>query len=539
MAQPRRDAAGIFAPLRRRLFRAIWAATLVSQFGWLIQSVGAAWLMTQLDPNPAMVALVQTATTAPILLVSLLAGALADLWDRRRVILLSVASMLATSALLAALSWAGIMGPWLLLLLTFMLGAAAAMGQPATQAIVRELVPTRELAAAVTANAVGFNLARSVGPALGGLIVAIGGAASAFLINAVSGLPLLGVLLRIRGHARPSDLPRERVGGAIVAGLRYVSLTPAIRATLIRGGIFALLAPSILALLPLLARVDLTGGPALYGLLLAVFGLGALGGAFLIHPLRHRMGPENLVTMLSGLGGAAALAIGLSPTLPVVVAALPFAGAAWLGSFSTFNIAVQMSSAFWVQARVLALYQTVIFGMMSIGSWGWGAIAGQIGLAPSIALSGALMITSVILHLVARLPSGQAPDLRPAPTIPRPEPSLKFDPEEGPVLVLIEYRVRLQDAARFDRAMQAVGDLRRRDGARRWQLFQDTNDAEHWIEAFTVASWLDHLRQTRRLTAADLAVEQAALAYHQGDSPVVRRLIHRTAENAYPAASRA
>lgn len=527
MAEVRPAAAGIFAPLRRRLFRAIWATTLLTQFGWLIQSVGAAWLMTQLDPSPDMVALVQTATTAPILLLSLVAGALADLWDRRRVILLSLVLTALVSLLLGALAWLEVMGPRLLLALTFALGAAAALGQPAMQALVRELVPARELASAVTVNAVGFNLARSVGPALGGIVVAVGGAASAFAINAVAGIGLMGVLLRVRRDGQPSELPRERFAGAILSGLRYVSRTRAISATLLRAGVFGLLAPSILALLPLVARDLLDGGPELFGLLLACFGLGALGGAFLIHPARQRIGAENLVTVLAGLGGGAALAIGLSPTIPVVLAALPLAGAAWLGSFSTFNIAVQMSSAFWVQARVLALYQTVVFGTMALGSWGWGIVARSIGLPEAIALSGALMVLSMLLHRLARLPTGEAPDLRPAPAPPTPEPSLRFDPEEGPVLVLIEYRVREGDGARFDQAMQAVGELRRRDGASRWQLFQDTADPEHWVEAFTVKSWLEHLRQSHRRTAADHAVERAALDYHQGDPPVVRRLIHR------------
>lgn len=527
MAEGRQAAAGIFAPLHRRLFRAIWATTLLAQFGWLVQSVGAAWLMTQLDPSPDMVALVQTATTAPILLLSLIAGALADLWDRRRVILLSLVLTALVSALLAVLAWLGQLGPLLLLALTFALGGAAALGQPAMQALVRELVPARELAAAVTINAVGFNLARSLGPALGGIVVAVGGAASAFAVNAVAGMGLIAMLARLRRAGPPSDLPRERFAGAILSGLRYVSRTRAISTTLLRGGVFGLLAPSILALLPLVARDLLAGGPQLFGLLLAAFGLGALGGAFLIHPLRQRIGAENLVTLLSGVGGGAALAMGLSPTLPVVVAALPLAGAAWLGSFSTFNIAVQTSSAFWVQARVLALYQMVVFGTMAAGSWGWGIVARHLGLPEAIALSGGLMLLSMLLHGLARLPTGEAPDLRPAPEPPAPPPSLRFDPEEGPVLVLIEYCVRPCHAARFDQAMQAVGVLRRRDGASRWQLFQDTADPEHWVEAFTVPSWLEHLRQTRRRTAADHAVERAALAFHEGQPPAVRRLIHR------------
>jgi MFS family permease len=537
MAQARsapRAEGGIFAPLRRRLFRAVWSANLTSNFGWLIQSVGAAWLMTTLDPRPDMVALVQTATQAPILVLALIAGAAADVWARRNVLMVAQVWVFATSVVLAVLTWFGLVGPWMLLLLTFSLGAGAAVNGPAMQAIVRDLVPSRDLPAAVTINAVAFNLARSLGPAIGGVIVAVAGAAAAFVLNAVSCIGLLAVLYRLRGHVRESELPRERVGGAIIAGLRYVGQTRRIQLTLLRSGIFSFGAASVLALLPLVAREQLHGGPTLYGTLLASFGLGALGGAFLIHPLRQRLGAENLVTLLSAMSGIAAVAMGLWPTLPVVLVGLPLCGAAWLGSFSTFNIAVQMSTAYWVQARVLALYQMSASGPIAIGSWFWGAYARHVGIEVSMLVSGVVLLVSLLLHFIARLPTGQAPDMRPIRTWAQPKTVLEVAHDEGPVLVLVDYRVRPGDAPAFNRAMDEVGHLRRRDGAVRWQLYQDTIDPEHWLEAFVVGSWLDHLRQTQRLTAADLAIEAMALRYHTGESPpTIRRLIHRDPERAF------
>jgi MFS family permease len=529
MAQAARNTSSIIAPLRRRLFRAVWIANLVTNFGWLIQGVGAAWLMTSLDPSPDTVALVQTATQVPILLLALVAGAAADVWDRRSVLIVAQLWVLATSFGLAVTTWAGLTGPALLLLFTFSLGMGAALNSPAMQVVVRELVPTREVAAAVTINAVAFNLARSVGPALGGVIVALAGAEAAFLINAVSCIGLLVVLIRLRRHVREPELPRERVAGAIIAGLRYVGQTRPIQRTLARGAVFGFGAASIPALLPLFARQELAGGPALYGILLGAFGIGALGGAFLIHPLRQRLGSEWMVTVLSGLFGASALVLGLLPSLTVALLALPLAGAAWLGSFSSFNISVQLSSAVWVQARVMSLYQMAVFGMMALGSWGWGELAREVGLPGALICSGLWMLASLLLHLVFRLPGGQAPDMRPAQTWQKPEPSVAFDPDEGPVLVLVEYRISVEDARAFVEAIEDVGHLRRRDGALRWQVYQDTSDAEHWIEAFTVGSWLDHLRQTRRSTAADGAVEARVLQWHKGDAPpLMRRLIHRT-----------
>lgn len=521
------SADGILAPLGVRLYRELWLATLVSNLGWLIQTVGAAWLMTALVGRADMVALVQAATQAPILCFSLLAGVAADILDRRLVLLWAQLAMLAASLLLAALTATGLIGPWSLLVCTFVLGTGAALQSPAYQAVVRELVPMRILGAAVVLNGVSFNFARAVGPALGGAIVATAGAEGAFLANAVSYLPLVLVLVLWRRPVPVDDLPRERVKGAILTGLRYAAETPAIRAVLVRNAIFALAAAAALPLLPLVAKDRLAGGPVTYGILLGAFGAGAMAAAFVVHPLRLRHGPERVMRWASLLFAAGLLVVAGTRSLAPVLIGLAASGAAWLAAFSFFNIAIQTTSAFWVQARVFAVYQTVMFGAMTTGSWLWGELAQLFGIATALALAAALLAASPALGLLWRLPSGSGLDLGPAARLPEPDPALAFDPEEGPVLVQIEYRIGPADAAAFVAAMDEVGHIKKRNGALRWRLFQDTDDPEHWVETYVVPDWLEHLRLARRTTEADRAAEAAALAFQKGAAPTVRRLVAR------------
>ncbi len=514
---------GILAPLRLPLFRAIWAANLVGSIGWLVQGVGAAWLMTTLAGTADKVALVQTATMAPILLFALLAGALADVWDRRWVLLVAQLWVAAAAFGLAVVSGAGMLTPVVLLLFTFLIGTGAALNGPAWQAVVREIVPREELAAAVTLNAIGFNLARAFGPAVGGAVVAAYGSQAAFLLNGVSALALVVVLLFWRRQLPKDDLPRERLGGAVITGLRYVGETPAIRAILGRAAVFGMAASAALALLPLIARDRLGGGPVIYGLLLGGFGIGALLGAFLIHPLRHRRGAEFVITVLSAAGGVAFLVVGLLPGhLVTVLLALGVAGTAWLGAFSTFNITVQMRTAYWVQARVLSLYQTVVFGGMAIGAWAWGELADITSLEVGYMLAGGMLLASVALHWWQPLHAGENPNLQPA-TRQEPLPAVAATVEEGPVLVQIEYEVGPATAPAFVAAMDEVGHLRRRNGAIRWRLFQDVTQGEHWIETFVLGDWVEHQRLRRRMTVADVALEARAVAFHQGRSAPMRR----------------
>ena len=514
---------GILSPLRLPMFRAIWGANLIGSTGWLVQGVGAAWLMTTLAGTPDMVALVQTATMAPILLFALLAGALADLWDRRWVLLVAQLWVAAAAFGLAAVSAAGLLTPAALLLFTFLIGTGAALNGPAWQAVVRELVPGEQLAAAVTLNAIGFNLARALGPAVGGAVVASFGTEAAFLLNGIAALALVGVLLFWRRQLPKDDLPRERLGSAVATGLRYVGETAALRGVLIRAAGFGIAASAGLALLPLIARDRLGGGPVVYGLLLGAFGVGALLGAFLIHPLRQRRGAEFVITALSAAGGLAFVLIGLLPSwFAAVVPALAVAGTAWLGSFSTFNITVQMRTAFWVQARVLALYQTVVFGGMAVGSWAWGELADRTGLETAYLLAGAVMLGSLALHWRMPLTGGEAPNLKPAERQ-EPLPSIQAAAEEGPVMVQIEYEVGPAHAPAFVAAMDEVGHLRRRNGAVRWRLFQDVSDGARWTEVYVLGDWVEHRRLRRRMTMADAALEARAVAFHRGREPPVRR----------------
>lgn len=514
---------GILSPLRLPLFRAIWAANLVGSIGWLVQGVGAAWLMTTLAGTADKVALVQTATMAPILLFALLAGALADVWDRRWVLLVAQLWVAAAAFGLSVVSGAGMLTPVVLLLFTFLIGTGAALNGPAWQAVVREIVPREELAAAVTLNAIGFNLARAFGPAVGGAVVAAYGSQAAFLLNGFSALALVVVLLFWRRQLPKDDLPRERLGGAVITGLRYVGETPAIRAILGRAAVFGMAASAALALLPLIARDRLGGGPVIYGLLLGGFGIGALLGAFLIHPLRHRRGAEFVITVLSAAGGIAFIVVGLLPGhLVTVLLALGVAGTAWLGAFSTFNITVQMRTAYWVQARVLSLYQTVVFGGMAIGAWAWGELADITSLEVGYMLAGGMLLASVALHWWQPLHAGENPNLQPA-TRQEPLPAVAATVEEGPVLVQIEYEVGPATAPAFVAAMDEVGHLRRRNGAIRWRLFQDVTQGEHWVETFVLGDWVEHQRLRRRMTVADVALEARAVAFHQGRSAPMRR----------------
>ncbi len=526
-------AGGIFAPLRLPMFRAVWAANLVGSMGWLVQGVGAAWLMTSLAGTADMVALVQTATTLPILLFALFAGALADLWDRRWVLMLAQVWVAVAALALALCSLAGLVGPFVLLLFTFLIGTGAALNGPAWQAIVRELVPAGDLAAAVTLNAIGFNLARAVGPALGGGVVAVWGTEAAFLLNGVTALALVVVLLFWRRRVVPDDLPRERLMSAVATGLRYVGETAALRAALARATVFGIAASAALALLPLIARDRLGGGPLVYGLLLGAFGIGALMGAFLIHPIRQRHGAELLVTALSAAGGAAFVLIGLlSTSYAAVVPALAVAGTAWLGAFSTFNIAVQMRTAFWVQARVLALYQTLVFGGMALGAWGWGVVADWTSLEAAYLIAGLVLLGSLALHWLLPMSAAAPPDLQPlAKAEPLPEVQAG---EEGPVLVHVEYEIGPADAPAFVAAMDEVGHLRRRNGALRWRLYQDTADGVRWLESFVLGDWVEHQRLRRRMTRADAMLEASAVGYHRGaTAPRRRYLIARRHDSRY------
>ena len=518
---------GPWAPLRRATFRALWLASLASNLGTWIQNVGAAWLMTSLAPEPLVVALVQAAANLPFFLLAIPAGALADVVDRRHLALWALGWLTASAALLAALSLAGFVGPGALLGLTFAIGVGSALLAPAFAAILPELVPRDEIEPAVSLNGIATNAARAVGPALGGLVVAVSGPAATFALNALSFVAVMAVLARWRREPPVRRLPPEELIGAIRAGIRYVRHSPALQTVLVRTGTFALPASAVWALLPLYARDQLALGPSGYGVLLGFFGVGAVMGGALLHRTRRRLGVEGLATGAALVFAAGHLVLGRTHTLALVAIALFLAGGAWTSLLSTLNAAAQMAIPSWVRARALATHMLVIFGGLALGSAGWGALAGVVGVPRSFELAALAIALGRLVTWRSRLAEGVAPDLAPAPSWPDPVLARPFEPDRGPALVTVEYEIDPADGAAFSRAMQRLAAIRLRDGAIRWGLWEDIEQPGRVLESFVVESWLEHLRQHERITATDREVQAIANAFHRGSEPPhVRHFVH-------------
>jgi MFS family permease len=507
---------------------AIWVASLASNFGGLIQSVGAAWLMTSMGSSADLIALVQAATTLPIMLFSLFAGAIADNFDRRKLMLGAQLFLFAVSIALTATAWAGQMTPWVLLFFTFLVGCGTAFNNPAWQSLVGEMVPRAELPAAITLNSMGFNIARSIGPAIGGAIVASFGAVAAFATNAFSYIGLLVVLIRWRPAPQVRTLPPERLGPAMAAGVRYVAMSPNLLSVLLRSAVFGLTASSVQALMPLIARDLVGGGPLTFGLLLGAFGVGAVGGAVLSPRLRRDISLEGLVrTAFLSFALCAALS-GVSRLLPVTALAMAIGGASWVLALSSFNATVQLSSPRWVLGRALALYQMVTFGGMAFGSWGWGAAAEAYGTAAALYASAVLLVAGFALGRPYPLPESTSLNLEPLNRWSEPSVRVDMRPQSGPVVITIEFIIDPADIDAFLTVMAERRRIRRRDGARHWTLLRDLEDERIWVERYHTPTWLEYVRHNQRITQSDAAVSEALRALHRGaDRPKVRRMLER------------
>ena len=521
-----RQSGSLTAVFRHPVFAVIWTATLVSNIGSWMYSAASGWLMTSLNPEPLIVALVQTATTLPVFLFALPAGALADIFDKRKFLIVFELLNTTLCAIYAMIVGFGLATPDNLLLFTFLIGAAGALTIPAWQSIVPQLVPKEHLTSAVAANSVGINISRAIGPALGGAAIAAFGMVSPFWINAISNLAVLGALVWWRQpKSADTALPAERVGGAIEAGLRYARHSPALRATLVRAAAFFLFASTYWALLPLLARTQIASGPELYGLLLGAIGIGAVGGAFVMPQLRAKFGPEWLVT--GGMVGTAVTLglYGLAHDAATALIASLFAGISWIAVLASLAISAQVSLPDWVRARGLALYTTVFFGCLTVGSTFWGKVAGVLGLPAAYLLAAVGVLVSIPLTWRWKLQAGSGIDLTPSMHWPVPMTSHPIAQDRGPVLVTVEYRIRPQDRQEFLRALEQLEHERRRDGAYRWGVFEDAADEGRIIESFLVASWMEHMRQHERVTNADRRVQECVLRFHLGDGPKVTHFI--------------
>jgi MFS family permease len=514
-------------PLRHPVYRALWLATVASNVGTWMHDTAATWLMTTLTASTLMVALMQTATSLPVLFLALPAGALADVVDRRKLLLVTQSWMLGAATLLGALTLAGRMAPWLLLSLTFLLGLGTALNTPAWQATTADLVPREELPAAVSLSGVATNIARAIGPAVGGLLVAAISPGGVFFLNALSFLGIIVVLSRWRPAERESVLPAERVLGAMRAGVRYLRHAPEVRAVHIRTGAFVFFASALWALLPVVARREMGLGAVGYGILLGSLGLGAISGVTVPSRLRTRLSTDQLVAFGAVLFAAVTAVLATVRTFGLLCAALFAGGIAWITVMPSFNVATQRASPDWVRARMLAVYVLMFQGGLAIGAALWGALADAFGVRAALLAAAIGMALSLATMLRWRLVASESLDLAPSSHWRDPVLTREVSPEEGPVLITVEYRVAHANAEAFTRAMHDVGRLRRRDGGVSWGLFRDTADPERFVETFVSESWGEHLRQHARATMTDRRVEATARAFHIGaEPPRVSHLVH-------------
>lgn len=529
--QPKRSRVatdGIIAPLRHAVFRRIWLASLVSNLGILIQGVGAAWAMTQMTTSADKVALVQTALMLPIMLIAMPAGAIADMHDRRVVAMVSLGIALVGATVLTVLAWLGLVTPNILLALCFVVGSGMALFGPAWQASVSEQVPAETLPAAVALNGISYNIARSFGPAIGGIVVATAGAVAAFAVNAVLYLPLIAVLFLWNRTHEPSRLPRERLNRAIVSGVRYIANSPSIRIVLIRTLVTGLIGGSVSALMPLVARDLLHGGAQTYGIMLGAFGMGAVFGALNIGEVRRRMSGEAAVRACAISMAGAIASVALSTNAFLTAVALVLAGAVWMLAVALFNIGVQLSAPRWVAGRSLAAFQASIAGGIAIGSWGWGHLTDLAGVEIALLVSAGLMLVSPLLGIWLRMPPVGARNEAATEVLADPEVRLSLTGRSGPLVVEIEYRVAQDSARAFHNVMQEVQLSRQRNGAYGWSIARDIGDPELWTERYHCPTWLDYLRQRNRATQSERALHQRAIDFHLGPDPVrVRRMLER------------
>jgi MFS family permease len=519
-----------WGPFRYKVFKLLWIATVAANIGGWMYSAAAAWLMTSLDRNPVMVALVQVAASLPMFLFAFPAGALADIVEKRHFILSLEITITLLAVLFACLLSASLVGPSTLLLFIFLIGSCAALEGPAWQAVVPQLVPNADLPAAVAANSVGVNISRAVGPALAGILIAGVGIAAPFWIVAFTNFGTIAVFLWWRPRQHPAAaLPAERFASAIRVGLRYVANNRPLRATLARSVGFFLFASAYWALLPLVARYQIGGGPELYGLLLGAIGIGAVGCAFILPQLKARIGADGLV--ISGEIGTALTLVLLGaasePFLAVIGCII--AGMSWIAAIASLNISAQVSLPDWVRGRGLAAYVVVFFGSMTIGSAIWGQVAATFGLplAHFIAAAGALL--AIPLTWRWKLQMGASLDLTPSMHWPEPVTTTTVENDAGPVLVLVDYRIDLSSREPFLTALDALARERKRDGAYAWGLFEDAAEVGRFVETFLVESWLEHLRQHERVTNADRSAEDEILHLLQSP-PAITHLISAEAK---------
>ncbi|MBZ9793368.1 MFS transporter [Rhizobium sp. 3T7] len=516
---------GTFAPLAQPVFAVLWIATVLGNTGSFMRDVASSWLMTDLSASPAAVAMVQAAGTLPIFLLAIPAGVLTDILDRRKFLIAVQLLLASVSISLMVLSQTGMLSVSALIGLTFLGGIGAALMGPTWQAIVPELVKREDVKSAVALNSLGINIARSIGPAAGGLLLAALGAGITYGADVASYAVVIAALVWWPRAKNANDALQENFFGAFRAGLRYTRSSTPLHVVLLRAAIFFAFASAVWALLPLVARQLLGGDASFYGILLGAVGAGAIGGALVMPKLRERLSSDGLLLGAALITAAVMGVLSLAPPKIVAIIVLLFLGAAWITALTTLNGAAQAVLPNWVRGRGLAVYLTVFNGAMTAGSLGWGAVGEAVGIQATLLIGAAgLLVAGFIMHRV-KLPAGDA-DMVPSNHWPEPLVAEPVAHDRGPVLILIEYKVEKQHRSAFLHAIDHLSNERRRDGAYGWGVTEDSADPEKIVEWFMVESWAEHLRQHKRVSNADADLQGKVLAYHVGsEKPVVRHFL--------------
>ena len=482
--------------------------------------------MTGLSPSPVMVALVQAAAVFPIVLFALPAGALTDIVDRRRYLLVTQIWMALSAGALTFLAASGHLDSSNLLILTFALGLGGAMAMPALNVTAPELVPRNLLPQAVALGSLSINISRAIGPAIAGLLLAQFGAWAVYALNAVSFVGMVVMLWYWKYQPDQHSLPSERFFQALRAGLRYARMASPFRAVLIHTTVFMIFTTSVWALLPLIARHQLAGGPATYGFLLTFVGIGAVSIIVILPRLHLHLSRDRLVFIGSIVFALTTIALATIQKEAVLYGIMVICGAAWVSVLSSLQVAVQISVPSWVRGRALALYIMVFAAGMTLGSVIWGWVAAQASTPAALLISAAAMILAAVAVRKFSLGAREAPDLSPSYHWPHPPAVEELDSDRGPVLVTIEYNIPLDQREAFLDAIQPLGQIRRRDGAFGWGVFEDVAAPGRYIEFFQHDSWLDHLRQHGRVTREDQRVQENVNRFHTGgEAPKVSHFV--------------
>ena len=507
------------APLKDPVFRGLWLAWLAANMTMWMNDVAAAWLMTSLTTSPVMVALVQTASTLPVFLLGLPSGALADILDRRRYFAATQLWVSVNALVLAGLSLAGLLTANMLLLLTFSNGVGLAMRWPVFAAIVPQIVSRAEMPAALALNGIAMNLSRVIGPVLAGALLAAFSPAVVFVLNTVLAAVAFVLILRWKSTPRSSALPGERFVGAMRVGLNFTAQSPRLKVIMLRIFLFFLQSTALVALLPLVARSLHGGGAGTFTVMMSCVGAGAIVAALYFPRLRQRFNRDQFVsggTLIHAV--LSCLIVGVAE-IWVALPAMVVIGMAWISVANSLTISAQVAMPDWVRARGMSIYQMALMGGAAAGSLVWGQVASMVGVREAV--FGAAAFGVVVLVLTRRLTveGGAEIDFTPAPPRSAPSPSDTVGPDEGPVMVTLEYQIDPARAADFADVMQRTRRARLRQGALSWGLFRDVAEPGRYVEYFVDENWLEHQRRLERFTAFDADLRAQRLAFHLGAEP--------------------